>query len=151
VPNDELVLMSLPEGLTNFQRTLLLLQKSNKIQRLAGLQEDNLVCLCKENPLRFATEILPQISSDINVNKDEELIERTATSLEAIADLKVVRSKYMLELADILITHLRTFNQKRKDEMWTDLIVKLVSLYAKDNSYIDLAIDLADPLNNKSS
>ena len=57
----------------------------------------------------------------------------------------------MLELADTLIIHLRTFNQKRKDEMWTDLIVKLVSHYAKDNSYIDLAIDLADPLNNKSS
>ena len=107
--------------------------------------------MCKENPLRFAQEILPQISSDINVNKDEELIERTASSLEAITDLKLIRSKYMLELADTLIIHLRTFNQKRKDEMWTDLIVKLVSYHSKDNSYIDLAIDLADPLNNKSS
>ena len=54
VPNDELVLLSLPENISNFQRTLMLLQKSNKVQRLAGLQEDNLVSLCRENSLKFA-------------------------------------------------------------------------------------------------
>ena len=37
VPHDELVLLSLPENISNFQRTLMLLQKSNKVQRMAAL------------------------------------------------------------------------------------------------------------------
>lgn len=32
----------------------------------------------------------------------------------------------MVELADNLIHHLRTFNKKSKDEVWTELIVKLI-------------------------
>ena len=43
------------------------------------------------------------ISLDINVQKDEDLIERTASSLEAIVDLKLIKAKYMIELADTLI------------------------------------------------
>jgi hypothetical protein len=105
----------------------------------------------KDNPLKFAEEILPMISLDINVQKDEDLIERTASSLEAIVDLKLIKAKYMIELADTLIHHLRVFNKKNKDAMWTDLIIKILQLYTTDVSYIEVAIDLADPLNNKSS
>jgi hypothetical protein len=43
------------------------------------------------------------------------------------------------------------FNKKSKDTIWTDLVVKILTLYTKDNSYIDQAIDLSDPLSNKSS
>jgi len=43
------------------------------------------------------------------------------------------------------------FNKKSKDTIWTDLVVKILTLYTRDNSYIDQAIDLADPLSNKSS
>jgi hypothetical protein len=35
--------------------------------------------------------------------------------------------------------------------MWTELICKLVKLYAKDETYLELAVDLADPMNNKST
>ncbi len=66
------------------------------------------------------------ISLDINVQKDEDLIERTASSLEAIVDLKLIKTKYMIELADTLIHHLRVFNKKNKDAMWTDLIIKIL-------------------------
>ena len=66
--------------------------------------------LCQEQPLKFAQEILPLMTVDINTNKDEEIIQSTATCLDAIADLKVVKCKHMLELADTLIHHLRMFN-----------------------------------------
>lgn len=132
VPHDELVLLSLPENISDFKRTSLLLQKVNKEQRLAALQENNLCSLCRQNPTKFAEEILPLISLDINVNKDEELIERTANSLEAVADLELIPAGPMLELADTLIHHLRMFNKKNKDAMWTDLIVKILKLYTLD-------------------
>ena len=35
--------------------------------------------------------------------------------------------------------------------MWTDLICKLVQFYANDETYLELAVDLADPMNNKST
>ena len=37
VATDELILFSLPENVTNFNRTVMLLQKTNKTQRLAAL------------------------------------------------------------------------------------------------------------------
>lgn len=39
----------------------------------------------------------------------------------------------MLELADKLIHHLRMFNKKKKDDIWTDLIVKILMLYTNDS------------------
>lgn len=57
----------------------------------------------------------------------------------------------MLELADSLIQHLRMFNKKNKDAIWTDLICKIVKLYSQGDEYLEVAIDLADPLNNKST
>jgi len=99
---------------------------------MAALSKQNLLQLVRENPLKFAEEILPIICIDINVNKDEDLIERTATSLEAITELKLIKTKYMIELADTLIHHLRMFNKKNKDALWTDLIVKILKLYTTD-------------------
>jgi hypothetical protein len=46
VGNDELVLLSLPENISNFQRTVMLLQKANKMQRIAGLHTPTMVSLC---------------------------------------------------------------------------------------------------------
>jgi altronate dehydratase len=37
------------------------------------------------------------------------------------------------ELADKLIHHLRMFNKKKKDDIWTDLIVKILMLYTTDS------------------
>lgn len=50
VPHDELVLLSLPENISDFRRTMLLLQKAKKVQKLAALQDENLCGLCKQNP-----------------------------------------------------------------------------------------------------
>ena len=57
----------------------------------------------------------------------------------------------MLKLLDDIIHHLRMFNKKQKDQVWTNLVVKIIKLYTRDSSYIDIALDLGDPLNNKSS
>ncbi len=42
------------------------------------------------------------------------------------------------------------FNKKQKDGIWNSLIVKILS-YAHSYKYVELALDLADPLNNKST
>ena len=92
VATDELILFSLPENTINFNRTLMLLQKTNKTQRLAALQSSNLIPLARENPKQFCSEILPMLQVDINVNKDEDQIRQTAESLDLIADLKLLSS-----------------------------------------------------------
>ena len=51
VLTDELNLLTLPEDLSSFDRTLLLLQKTNPTQKLAALQPSNLIPLVKDSPL----------------------------------------------------------------------------------------------------
>ena len=57
----------------------------------------------------------------------------------------------MLDLAENLINHLRMFNKKTKDNVWSNLIVKILLLYSKGTSYIEIAFEMGDPLNNQSS
>lgn len=62
----------------------------------------------------------------------------------------MVEAEYILTVLDTVIEHLRMFNKKQKDSIWNGLIIKILE-YTKPLHYIDLAIDLADPLNNKST
>lgn len=57
----------------------------------------------------------------------------------------------MLNLAEAIIHHLRMFNNKVKDLIWTSLVIRIIKLYTKDTAYIDVAFELSDPMNNKSS
>jgi hypothetical protein len=79
------------------------------------------------------------------------IIAKTCEALEVITELKLIRPKYMLELAEAIIHHLRMFNNKSKDLIWTSLVVRIIQLYTKDSAYIEVALELSDPMNNKSS
>jgi hypothetical protein len=83
--------------------------------------------------------------------KDEDLIKCLANSLETLVDFQTFKTQPMLELAENLINHLRMFNKKAKDIVWSNLIVKILLLYSKGTSYIELAFEMGDPLNNQSS
>lgn len=146
-------MFSTPENINNFDRTLLLFSKTNKTQRLAALSKNNLISLVNENAIRFGTELLPVIYREIENIKDPELVNCIAGSLEAVADLKLVRTKYMLAAADKLIS-LICFNNKRQFEtIWSNLIVKILKLYVKTDTvqkYIDEAFEMSDIQNNQS-
>lgn len=71
---DELLMLTVPENITLFQRTQILLSKTNKHQRMAALSKRNLLWLVRENPRQFTSEILPILSLELNQIKDEDLI-----------------------------------------------------------------------------
>ena len=153
VTSEELVMFSTPENINNFDRTLLLFSKANKTQRLAALAKTNLIALVDENANRFGTEILPVIYREVDCIKDPELVKVTADSLEAVADLKLVRSKYMLAAAEKLISHICFNNKKQFETVWSSLIVKILKLYVKRETaqkYVDEAFEMSDSQNNQS-
>ena len=57
----------------------------------------------------------------------------------------------MLDLAESLMHHLQVYKKRHKDELWTPIIVKLITYYSTDRHYLDVAFDLADPMNNRSA
>lgn len=56
----------------------------------------------------------------------------------------------MLQLADEIITHLRTFNKKVLHEIWSGCLMTILRLYSHDQTFIEQALDLSDPMNNHS-
>lgn len=79
----------------------------------------------------------------------------TSEGLSAIVDLKKIKQKPMIDLADHLISHVRMFTQKLKSKgegYWTDLILKILTVYTEDLTYVDIAMDdIGDPDNNQAS
>ena len=55
----------------------------------------------------------------------------------------------MLKMVDDLISNLRSFNKKSRHDQWTSLFLKLLKLYGNE-SHIEVAVDLSDPMNNQS-
>lgn len=81
--------------------------------------------------------------------KDEDVARLLAESLEAVVDLQLVKAESMFKMIDDLISNLRSFNKKSKHDIWTSLFLKLLKLYGNE-SHIEMALDLADPMNNNS-
>jgi hypothetical protein len=146
----EMVLLSTPEDVDNFERTEILLSKQNKVQLMAALSPDNLKALAHENPENFGIIILPLVTTKLLHMKDEEMLYHTAASLEELVEENTIGRDHLLGLAERLIEHLKTFNKKNLDEVWTPLIMKILKLHSCE-TYLDTAIELSDPVNNIST
>jgi hypothetical protein len=46
--------------------------------------------------------------------------------------------------------HLKTFNKKSLDEVWTSLVMQILKLHSTD-SHFEQAIEMSDPGNNMST
>jgi hypothetical protein len=132
----EMVLLSTPEDVDNFERTEILLSKQNKVQLMAALSPDNLKALAHESSENFGTIILPLVTTTLLHMKDEEMLYHTAASLEEIVEENEIDSCHLLGLAESLIEHLKTFNKKSLDEVWTSLIMKILKLHSNE-TYLD--------------
>lgn len=129
---------------------MLLLQNPGKQQRMAVLSARNLLFLLSDNLDLFCKTVLPLLNEQIKILKDQDTILQLCATLEKIVDLQVVSASYLLTVLDTVIEHLRMFNKKQKDVIWNSLIVKILS-YTQSDAYVELALDFADPLNNKST
>ncbi len=147
----EMLLLSTPEDCSNFERTELLLSKQKKVQRMAALAADNLAALAAEDPALFGARTLPLVTTTLLHLKDQEMLEHAAASLEElVATQPRLAPNHLYTLLDALVEHLANYSKKGLEEVWTPLILKILSKHPCE-AYLDQALELSDPGNNMAS